>query len=178
MRVTKIMTRNVHTVAPETPVNEIAKLLADHGVSGVPVIDPATKHVVGMVTEMEMIERQAEFDAPFYATFLDAFVLIAERDGDEKLRRILATRADQLMERTVYAIREDASVEEVASLMFERKVNPVPVLSHEGELIGIVSRSDIVKLMARDFTDVDNEDATDGRDMAGAPTPAEPGHER
>ena len=62
------------------------------------------------------------------------------------------------MERTVYSIREDASVEEVASLMFDRKVNPVPVMSKAGEVIGIVSRSDIVRLMARDFTEPDGEE--------------------
>lgn len=159
MRVTEIMTTDVVTVAPETPVNEIAKLLANQGLSGVPVVDSRTGDLVGMVTELEMIERQAEYDAPFYATFLDAFVMIAERDGEEKLARILATRADQLMERTVYAIRDDATIEEVASLMFERKVNPVPVLARDGTLVGIVSRSDIVKLMARDFTD-DADDTT------------------
>lgn len=165
MRVTEIMTTDVLTVTPETPVNEIARLLADEGLSGLPVVDPRTGDLVGMVTDLEMIERQAEYDAPFYATFLDAFVMIAERDGEDKLARILATRADQLMERTVYAIRDDATIEEVASLMFERKVNPVPVLARDGTLVGIVSRSDIVKLMARDFTD----DGADTGDTAATP---------
>lgn len=176
MRVTEIMSPNVVTVAPDSPVNEIARVMTEQGVSGVPVVDPATGRLVGMVTELEMIERQAEFGAPFYATFLDAFVMIAEQDGEEKLARILATRADQLMERTVYAIREDATIEELASLMFERKVNPVPVLSMEGELIGIVSRSDIVKLMQLDFTDDDGE-ATGSRGVT-APATSELGDAR
>lgn len=169
MHVTEIMTPDVITVAPETPINEVAKLMATHDVSGVPVVDPAKGELVGMITELEMIERQAEFDAPLYATFLDALVMIPEPHGEEKLARILATRADQLMERTVYAIREDATVEEVAELMFERKVNPVPVVSLNGELIGIVSRSDIIRLMARDFTEPDGETT---EQHASVPTPA------
>ena len=151
MLVTEIMT-------PDSPINEVAKLMATHGVSGVPVADPDSGELVGMITELEMIERQAEFDAPLYSVFLDALIVMPERHSEEKLRRILATRAGELMEPTVYSIREDASIQEVASLMYERKVNPVPVVSLENELIGIVSRSDIVRLMARDFTEPGDEE--------------------
>ena len=160
MRVTEIMTPDIIMVTPDTPINEVAKLMATHGVSGVPVADPDSGELVGMITELEMIERQVEYDAPLYSVFLDALIVMPERDGEEKLRRILATRAEELMEPTVYSIREDASIEEVASLMFERKVNPVPVVSMDNELIGIVSRSDIVRLMARDFTESGDDDET------------------
>ena len=160
MLVTEIMTPDVIMVTPDSPINEVAKLMATHGVSGVPVADPDSGELVGMITELEMIERQAEFDAPLYSVFLDALIVMPERNGEEKLRRILATRAGELMEPTVYSIREDATIEEVASLMYERKVNPVPVVSLENELIGIVSRSDIVRLMARDFTDTSPDGET------------------
>ena len=153
MLVTQIMTPDVITVAPATPINEVARLMVTQGVSGVPVVDPLSGELVGMITELEMIERQAKFDAPVYSTFLDALFVIQKEDSEEQLARILATRADELMERTVYSIREDAEVQEVATLMFERKVNPVPVISINDELIGINSRSDIIRLMARDFTE-------------------------
>ena len=48
----------------------------------------------------------------------------------------------------VYSVTVDATVREVATLMFERKVNPVPVLNHLDQVVGIVSRSDIVRLLA------------------------------
>ncbi len=158
MQITQIMTPDVIAVAPDTPINEVARLMTAHGISGVPVVEPESGQLVGIITELEMIERQADFDAPIYSTFLDAMFVIQERDGEEKLARILATRADELMERTVYSIREDATVEEVASLMFERKVNPVPVISLDDQLIGIVSRSDVIRLMARDFTEPGGEE--------------------
>jgi CBS domain-containing protein len=153
MRVTDIMTAQIATVEPGTPIAEVARLMASADISGVPVIDPASGELVGLITELEMIERQARFDMPTYTRVLDATFVIAERDSEEKLARILATTAGELMEQTVYSIREDASIEEVATLMFERKVNPVPVISLDGQVIGIVSRSDIVRLMAVDFTD-------------------------
>ena len=169
MQITQIMTPDVIAVAPDTPINEVARLMTAHGISGVPVVEPESGQLVGIITELEMIERQADFDAPIYSTFLDAMFVIQERDGEEKLARILATRADQLMERTVYSIREDATIQEVASLMFDRKVNPVPVISLEDELIGMVSRSDIIRLMARDFTEPGGEY---GVADAAAPEPA------
>ncbi|MDP9372850.1 MAG: CBS domain-containing protein [Chloroflexota bacterium] len=170
MQVTQIMTPDVIAVEPDTPINEVARLMTTHGVSGVPVVDPASGALLGMITELEMIERQADFDAPVYSTFLDAMFVIQGRDSEEQLARILATRADQLMERTVYSIREDATIQEVASLMFERKVNPVPVISMADELIGMVSRSDIIRLMARDFTEPGGEYPGASEAVAG-PTP-------
>ncbi len=153
MRVTEIMTAQIATVEPGTPIAEVARLMVRADISGVPVIDPANGELVGLITELEMIERQTNFDMPTYTRVLDATFVIAERESEEKLARILATTAGELMQETVYSIREDASIEEVATLMFERKVNPVPVISLDGQVIGIVSRSDIVRLMAADFTD-------------------------
>ena len=160
MRVTDIMTSAIATVAPETPIVDVARLMVEEAVSGVPVINSDTGELLGMITELEMIERQAKFEMPTYTRVLDATFVIAERDSEEKLARILATTAGELMQTVVYSIREDASIEDVASLMFERKVNPVPVISYEDRLIGIVSRSDIVRLMAVDFTEPGGE--TDG----------------
>lgn len=157
MRVTEIMTPDILSVAPDTPLNEVARLMATQDVSGVPVVDPESGELVGMITEMDMIEREARYDAPVYTVFLDALLIFQSREHEERLRHILATRAEELMERTVYSIREDASVQEVATLMAERKVNPVPVISMDDELIGIVSRSDIIRLMARDFTEPEGE---------------------
>ena len=158
MLVTQVMSPDVIAVAPDTPLSEVARLMATHGVSGVPVVEPDGGELVGIITELEMIERQATFDAPVYGRLLDATLVIEEDETEQQLRRILATRADELMERTVYSIREDATVEEVASLMFERKVNPVPVISFDDVLIGVVSRSDVIRLMARDFTEPGGEE--------------------
>ncbi|HET8631751.1 MAG TPA: CBS domain-containing protein [Thermomicrobiales bacterium] len=158
MRVTEIMTPDVVTVGPDTPINEVARVMVEYDISGVPVVDDGGA-LVGIITEFDMIARQADYDAPISTVFFDALIVMPEPHGEEKLRKILATRAEELMTRTVYSIREDASIEEVASLMYERKVNPVPVVSFDGTVIGIVSRSDIVRLMVRE---VAAEDGLEG----------------
>ncbi len=156
LRVTDIMTADIATVSPDTPIVDVARLMATSGISGVPVLDPRNGELVGMITEMEMIERQVKFEMPTYTRILDATFVIAERNSEQKLKRILATTAGELMQRKVFSIREDATIEEVASLMFERQVNPVPVISLDDQLIGIVSRSDIIRLMAVDYTESDS----------------------
>ncbi len=160
MLVTAFMSPAVSTVTPGTPIVDVARLMANQDISGVPVVRADTGELVGMITELEMIERQAKFELPTYTRILDATFIIAEDDSEEKLARILATTAGELMQRTVYSIREDATIEEVASLMFERKVNPVPVIGFDNRVIGIVSRSDIVRLMAVDFTEPGGEEVS------------------
>ena len=178
MLVTQIMSPDVITVTPDTPLSEVARLMAAQGVSGVPVVDPRDGTMVGMITELDMVEREARVPAPA-STLLFHALLVFQRQGiEEHLKTILATRAEELMERTVYSIREDASIQEVATLMFERKVNPVPVISLDDELIGIVSRADVVRLMARDFTEPGGEEGPEGgRSPADLPYAAEGGLE-
>jgi CBS domain-containing protein len=175
MLVTEIMTPNVLSVTTTTPLNEVARLMSSQRVSGLPVTDPDTSELVGIITELDMVERQEQFDLPLYYRFLEGTFVVEEHDAEEKLQRILATTAGELMEHTVYSIREDATVVEVANLMIERKVSPVPVISFANEVIGIISRSDIVRLMARDFSEPGGWD--DDGDGVDDPQPEPPAPE-
>ena len=142
----EIMTRDVVAVTVATPVSDVARLLWKHKLTGVPVLEG--RRVVGVVTEYDLIARQSEWDAPLYVVFLDAFLRVPGSGDEEQLRRILATTAGQLMSAPAITLKPDATVQDAATLMYERRVNPVPVVDDAGELVGIVSRSDIVRLMA------------------------------
>ncbi|MBX5444702.1 CBS domain-containing protein [Sphaerobacter sp.] len=142
----EIMTRDVVSVTLATPVSDVARLLWKHKLTGVPVLEG--RRVVGVVTEYDLIARQSEWDAPLYVVFLDAFLRVPGSGDEEQLRRILATTAGQLMSAPAITLKPDATVQDAATLMYERRVNPVPVVDDAGELVGIVSRSDIVRLMA------------------------------
>jgi CBS domain-containing protein len=87
---------------------------------------------------------------PWFFGFFGGYLAVGESEYEEEMRRILATTAAELMTTTVYSIREDATVEELATLMYEREVNPVPVLNAQRRLVGIVSRGDLLRLMARE----------------------------
>ncbi len=146
MNVADIMTREIVYVTPSTPVSQVAKLLVEYGVSGVPVLEDGK--LVGIVTEEDLVMRDAIIDMPhFFGVFDSVFYLATKHDFDEEMQKILATEARDLMTGNVVSISEDSSVQALATLMIKKEVNPVPVLNSAGELVGIVSRSDLVRLM-------------------------------
>ena len=146
MNVADIMTREVVYVTPATPVSQVAKLLVDYGISGVPVLEGGV--IVGIVTEEDLVMRDAIIDMPhFFGVFDSVFYLATKHEFDEEMQKILATEARDLMTSNVVSITDDASVQALATLMIKKEVNPVPVVNKAGELVGVVSRSDLVRLM-------------------------------
>lgn len=150
MKVRDIMTREVVTAHPDTSVNLVARLMAGKGISGVPVVSPEGE-LVGLVTELDMVERNTRLEGPAFFQILDGRIPL-ETPGHYKkrLQHMLGALARDVMSEEVATIGPDAEVEDVAELMFDEKANPVPVVE-DGRLVGIVSRADIIQMMARDL---------------------------
>jgi CBS domain-containing protein len=149
MKVSQVMTREVLTLTPQTPVSEIARLLVEHNIGGAPVV-AANGQVLGVVTEYDLIVRNAHLHLPTFFGFLDAFVPVrGQHEFEEELRRALGTYARDVMSEHLYTIQSDADLEDAATIMVDHRVNPLPVVDR-GKLVGIVSRSDLVRLMARE----------------------------
>lgn len=145
--VTQIMTQDVYAVREHVTIPAVARTMCDQDVSGLPVVDENDK-LVGIITEMDIVSHEIQVDTPTYIPFLDAVFRMPGDTSEDDFRRVLATTAGQLMTTPVYSVTVDATVREVATLMFERRVNPVPVLDHQNRVVGIVSRTDIVRLVA------------------------------
>ncbi len=147
MNVSDIMTREVFYVTPEAPVSEVARMLVKYNISGVPVVENG--RVIGLVTEEDLVMRDAIIDMPhFFGVFDSVFYLGDKRhEFDEEMHKILATNARDLMSDKVVTVLQSASVQELATIMVKKEVNPVPVLNAASEMVGIVSRSDLVRLM-------------------------------
>ncbi len=151
------MRRDVPVVTPDHSVAVVARIMAESGLPGVPVLDG--EEIVGIVTESDIIAREANVDVPSVVPFLDAiFVADGGRDFDDDLRHVLATTAGDLMTSPVYNILASATLTQLATLMVDERVNPVPVLNEDRSLVGIVSRSDLVRVIARLERDSDNWD--------------------
>jgi CBS domain-containing protein len=140
-----IMTSIVVSVRPETRVSEIARLMSQHDISGLPVVD-ADNRVVGVVTELDMIVRNTHFKLPNFIFIFDNMIpLETPSHYRERLEKILGATAHEIMSEPPVTVNPDASIEELAELMVERRMNPIPVVE-DGRLVGIVSRSDIIRL--------------------------------
>lgn len=148
LTVRAVMRREVPIAAPETSIAELARLMVEHRVPGVPVIENG--ELVGIVTEADLIQREANIDAPSTFAFLDAIIEVdAGAPFDEELRRVLATSAQQLMTSPVISIRDVGTVSELATLMLQHRINPVPVVDENRQIVGLATRTGIVELIAR-----------------------------
>src|SRR5579859_3494265 len=146
------MTRAVTTVREDTPVVEIARTFLSTGISGVPVLD-RNEHLVGIVTEGDLVVQNANVHFPTFLQILDARIYLSStRHFEEELRRALGTTAADMMTREVLTVRIDDDVSEAATLMADKRVNPVPVLDGE-RLVGIISRSDIIRHILAEYED-------------------------
>ena len=146
MLVEDIMSRNVVTLDADTPVQEIARIFRENNISGAPVLENGK--LVGIVTGIDLIARHARIHYPRYLPFLDARIPLENpSEYKEMLRKVLGTTAKDIMTKKVVTVSPDAELEELATLMVERKVNPVPVVDEDGKIVGIVSQADVVRVI-------------------------------
>jgi CBS domain-containing protein len=150
VKVAEVMTRDVVTVAVTASVKEVAALLVEHGISGLPVVDSEGR-VVGVVSEADILvkERAAPARSLLYVALHPAETI------DEDLRRD-ARSAGEAMTRPALAIAPDRPLSEAAARMLDGDVNRLPVLEH-GRLVGIVSRADLVRAFTRSDEEVARE---------------------
>jgi CBS domain-containing protein len=137
-----LMTTQVVTVGPATPFKEIVARLAEQRVSAVPVVDDAGL-VLGVVSEADLLLKE-EFPDPDQ----DIPLFLTRRRRLEREKAAGSTARD-LMTVAVVSITPDATVAEAARRMHTAKVKRLPVLGEGGRLVGIVSRSDLLKVFNR-----------------------------
>lgn len=159
MNASEIMTRNVVTIAGGTPVREAIRLMLDHKISGLPVVDAAGK-VEGILTEGDLLRRSEIATERRRWPWLD-FLLGSGRTASEYVRthgRI----CEQLMSHDVISVTPDTPLADIVELMERRRIKRLPVIEN-GVLVGIVSRPDLLAAVARAL---DNLDAPAGGDDA------------
>jgi CBS-domain-containing membrane protein len=136
----EVMTRGVHHVRADTPLREVAELMAREGISGVPVLDEAGR-VAGVISEKDFLTRMGAPD-PAHVMSVIASCLGGKGCLATPIRG--RTAAD-IMAAPAVTVREDTSTAEIADLFRTRGINRVPVLDAAGRLAGIVSRADLLR---------------------------------
>lgn len=138
-----LMTPDVVTVPPETPVMAMARMLADRGISAVPVLS-AEGQLLGIVTEGDLIRRLAgEEDRP--VSWLAALFSDPARQAERYARTHGATAQDVMTENVV-TVSPDTLASRIAGLMEERNIRRV-LVTEEGRLKGLVSRADLLRAL-------------------------------
>lgn len=144
MYIKNIMTKDVVTVKENDTVEECARLLIEHDLTGLPVLDSEGR-VKGIVTEGDLIRRSARMKGPAALEVLGGiFYLESPKHFTEEIRRTLGTIASEVMTKNVITVSPDKEIEDAATLLVRKRIKRLPVVDGEGRLIGIVSRKDIM----------------------------------
>jgi CBS domain-containing protein len=145
MNASDIMTTPVVTITLDTPVHEIAALLLDRHISGVPVV--SNGRVVGLVNEFELLRRH-EIGTQDSAPERSWWTQLIERDPQaSEYVKSHAQQAKDFMTRQVISVTEDTPVQKIASIFAARAVRRIVVL-REQQLVGIVTRANLVQALA------------------------------
>src|SRR5579863_5151100 len=159
MNVADIMTRTVITVTPETPIAEVARLMVQHRISGLPVVDPSGA-VIGIVTEGDLLRRAETGTERRHSHWLE--FLIAPGRLARDYANANARKAGEVMTEDVATVAPQDALDVVVGLMEHRHVKRLPVVE-AGLLVGIVSRANLVQALVRNLSKPVGEDvAGDG----------------
>ena len=145
MTIRDVMSAPVFTVRRETPLKEVARLLIDNGVSGVPVVDEAGA-VLGVVSEADFLLKEqgaAEIRHRRLAGLLGESV-----ETQHQLGVVAARTAGEAMTSPAVTIAANRSIREAAAVMTHQRVKRLPVIEHD-QLVGIVTRADLVRAYLR-----------------------------
>jgi CBS-domain-containing membrane protein len=147
--VATVMTRKVVSVQPTTPYKELVRLMAEHGVSALPVVDvtDAEGRLAGIVSEADLLLKTEHRGHEPHA--------LTQPSSPEARAR--GRTAAALMSAPVITVHPEATLTEAARLMYQHGVKRLPVVDADGRLVGIVSRADLLKAFLRSDESIRHE---------------------
>lgn len=161
MHAVDIMTTDVITVSPTTSVQAVARLLADKGISAVPVVD-AKNRLIGMVIEGDLLHRGeigTERRRPWWLNMIAS----TDQAAGDYVKTHSHSVAD-VMTRDVLSVEDTTSVADIALLLETNRIKRVPVL-RAGKLVGIVSRANLIRALAMTIETSTSSAAADDRSI-------------
>jgi len=146
--VAAVMTPDPVTVTPETSLSEAIHILAERRITGLPVVN-GDGALVGVLSESDLMWQTTGVDLPAYIMLLDSVIYLKNpTQYQQELHKALGQQVKDVMTDKVVTTTPDQSIREAAHLMHERHVRRLPVVDAAGQLVGILTRGDIVREMA------------------------------
>ena len=147
--VADIMTADPIVVQSETPLSQAIQILAERRISGLPVVDQSGK-LVGVISETDLMWQETGVRSPAFITILDSVIFLENpAKHEEELHKALGQTVGEVMtKKAIVTITADRSLQEAAQLMRDRKVHQLPVVDAADQVVGIVTRGDIIRHMA------------------------------
>ena len=144
MKAVDVMTRGVLSVRPDDSIGDAVRLMLDHKVSGLPVVDPAGR-LVGILTEGDLL-RRAETDTQRHRPRWIEFLIGPGRLANEYVHAS-GRKVHEVMTRDIHTVTPETPLSEVVDLMVKHRIKRVPVMDG-GAVVGIVARANLLPAMA------------------------------
>ena len=139
-----IMTKEVIAVHPETEIVQAARLLLEHHINGLPVVDQEGR-LKGIICQDDLVTQQKKIPIPSYFILLDSLIpLTSQKDIEKALKKMAAVTVGEAMSTDLITVGPDTELEEIATLMVKHNIHTVPVIDG-GKLLGIIGKEDILK---------------------------------
>lgn len=138
------MSKNVVTVTEETTVQELALLLTEKNISGVPVVDNNGK-LIGVVTESDLIDQNKKVHIPTIVSVLDSFIYLESPDKmEQEMLKIAGSKVADIFTKKAKTVTPETELDELATIMSEKNIHTLPVVE-DGDIVGIIGKRDIIK---------------------------------
>ena len=161
MRAKDIMTPNVITVRQDVPVSDVAELLLEKKITAVPVVGEDGR-LAGIVSEGDLVRRLSEGaddDRPWWLK-----MMATNSDGARDFIKSHGRTAGDVMTRNVVSVNEDTELNEVAHVLEANRIKRVPVVT-DGKVVGIISRSNMLQVIAGQKTEVKKPASVSDREL-------------
>lgn len=138
------MSRDVVKVTKDTTVKELAHLLTEKNISGVPVVDEGGR-LIGVVTESDLIDQNKKVHIPTVISVLDSFIYLENPDKmEQEMRKIAGATVADIFSQKVQTVSPDTQLDELATIMSEKNIHTLPVIENK-EIVGIIGKRDIIR---------------------------------
>ena len=139
-----VMTREVITVTSETTLRELAAILSQKHINGVPVVDDEGD-LLGVVCESDLVNQNRPLHIPTVFVILDSVIPLENPWRMEKeFKRLTATTVGEIYSRPAVTIKPDTDLSDVARIMSEKKIYTIPVVDR-GKLVGVLGKADVIR---------------------------------
>ena len=155
MKAMDVMVHDVATVSPEDDIADVIKLLAEHDISALPVVD-GDDRVIGVVSEADLIHREEISTGKHRPWWLEALTPASTLANE--FAKSHGRRVSELMSTDVVSASEDTPLGQIATLLEKHRIKRIPIL-RDGRLIGIVSRANLIQALASSLPQVATGDS-------------------
>lgn len=143
-----IMTTEPTVLRPEYEIASAVSTLLSMKVNGLPVVDDEGK-VIGVLCQSDLVAQQKKLPLPSFFTLLDGFINLGNEDELEgELKKMTALTVEAAMTANPYTVSPDTGVDEIATVMTEKRYYTIPVVE-DGKLVGVIGEEDILRTLVQ-----------------------------